>query len=211
MPCVLKSARASELSVSSSSDSDPAPLILHYDCGYVPVGVFPSMITNLVSQQQGVWEMIEEGLYKNRVQFQVGGDCDTVTLISHPQYFEVAVSRNASYRTPTELLCAHIRSVIQSTLNTVTSRMNYHFRMGYKFGFECPTHPGREHLCVLADTSAWNMKCLQNPKKKQPVCLDNYPNMKVWFSQEQFLDHQHPISLTAMYYPKGAYLLINSS
>ncbi len=49
MPCVLKSARASLLSVHRSS-TDPAPLMLHYDCGYVPVGVFPAMVTNLVSQ-----------------------------------------------------------------------------------------------------------------------------------------------------------------
>ena len=193
MPCVLKSARASELSVPSWSDSDPAPLILRYDCGYIPVGVFPSMITNLVSQQQEGWKIIEEGLYKNRVQFQVGGDYDTVTLISHPRYFEIVISRNESFRTPTVSLCAHIRSTIESTLNTVTSHMNYHFRMGYKLGFECPTHPGREHFCVLADTSAWNMECLQNPRKRQPVLLADHPKLNVWFSQEhpaQVSSHQ---------------------
>ena len=184
MPCVLKSARASELSIPSCSNSDPAPLILHYDCGYVPVGVFPSMITNLVSQQRECWRMIEEGLYKNRVQFQVGGDYDTITLISHPRYFEIVISRNTSFRTPTESLCAHVRSTIESTLNTVTSHMNYHFSMGYKFGFECPTHPGREHFCVLADTSAWNIECLQNPRKRQPVLLADHPKLNVWFSQE---------------------------
>ena len=203
MPCVLKSARASELSVPSCSDSDPAPLILRYDCGYVPVGVFPSMITNLVSQQREGWEMIEEGLFKNKVQFQVGGDYDTVTLISHPRYFEIVVSRSSSFRTPTESLCSHVRSTIESTLNTVTSHMNYHFSMGYKLGFECPTHPGREHFCVLADASAWNLACLQNPKKKQPVCLADHPNLKVWFSQEQVFDHPAMSG-----HPKGVYLLV---
>ena len=195
MPCVLKSARASELSVPSCSDSDPAPLILRYDCGYVPVGVFPSMITNLVSQQREGWKMIEEGLYKNRVQFHVGGDYDTVTLISHPRYFEIAVSRNASFHTPTESLCAHVRSTIESTLNTVTLHMNYHFSMGYKLGFECPTHPGREHFCVLADTSAWNMECLQNPRKRQPVLLADHPKLNVWFSQE------HPAQVSSQVCP----------
>ena len=206
MPCVLKSARASELNVPSCSDSDPAPLILRYDCGYVPVGVFPSMITNLVSQQREGWEMIEEGLFKNKVQFQVGGDYDTVTLISHPRYFEIVVSRSSSFRTPTESLCAHVRSTIESTLNTVTSHMNYHFSMGYKLGFECPTHPGREHFCVVADASAWNIACLQNPKKKQPVCLADHPNLKVWFSQEQVFDH--PDSSAMSGHPKGVYLLV---
>ena len=195
MPCVLKSARASELSVPSCSDSDPAPLILRYDCGYVPVGVFPSMMTNLVSQQREGWEMIEEGLYKNRVQFQVGEDLDTITLISHPRYFEIIVSRSSSFHTPTELLCAYVRSTIESTLNTVTSHMNYHFSMGYKLGFECPTHPGREHFCVQSSISTRNMQCLQNPRKRQPVLLADHPKLNVWFSQE------HPAQVSSQVCP----------
>ena len=184
MPCVLKSARASELSVPSCSDSDPAPLILRYDCGYVPVGVFPSMITNLVSQQREGWEMIERGLYKNKVQFRVGEDLDTVTLISHPRYFEIVVSRSSRFHTPTESLCTHVRSTIESTLNTVTSHMNYHFSMGYKLGFECPTHPGKDHFCIQSKISTRNFECVQDSKEKFPVCLADHPNLKVWFSQD---------------------------
>ena len=198
MPCVLKSARASELSVPSCSDSDPAPLILRYDCGYVPVGVFPSMITNLVSQQREGWEMIERGIYKNRVQFKVGEDLDTVTLISHPQYFEIAVSRSSNFRTATESLCAHVRSTIESTLNTATSHMNYHFSMGYKFAFECPTHPGRDHFCVRSRISTRFMECLQDPKEKQSVAIADHPKLNVWFSQEQ-----PPHSSAIRGHPKG--------
>ena len=206
MPCVLKSARASELSVISCSDSDPAPLILRYDCGYVPVGVFPSMITNLVSQQREGWEMIEHGLYKNKVQFRVGEDLDTLTLISHPRYFEIVVSRSSSFRTPTESLCARIRSTIGSTLNTVTSHMNYHFSMGYKLGFECPIHPGKGHFCIQSKISTRNFECLQDSMEKLPVCLAGHPNLKVWFSQEQVFDH--PDSSAMSGHPKGVYLLV---
>ena len=177
MPCVLKSARASELTIHSCGESDPAPLMLHYDCGYVPVGMFPSMITNLVSQKWGGWKMMEKGICKNRVQFRVGEDCDTVTLISRPRYFEIAISRSKGFQTPTETLCSHVRRVIQSTLSTVTSRMNYHFSMGYKFGFECPTHRGREHLCVLAHEKARRMECLDE-QETYPLEAPH----QVWFS-----------------------------
>ncbi len=142
MPCVLQSARASKLKIHTSAE-DPAPLMLHYQCGYVPVGVFPSMITNLVSQQLEGWKLIQKGLYKNRVRFYVGDDYDAITLISHPHFFEINISRTKGFVTPTASLCAHVCGVIQSTLDTVTSRMNYRFSMGYKFGFECP-HPPRE-------------------------------------------------------------------
>ena len=181
MPCVLRSARAEDLRVHTSSDSDPAPLMLRYDCGYIPVGVFPAMITNIFSQRQEGWKMIEEGLYKNKVQFFVGDDYDTVTLIAHPRYFEVVISRRENVRISTKSLCAHVRSVIQSTLATVTSCLNYHFSMGYKFWFECPTHPGREHLCMLARETSSCMECLENPRRPQPVALE--PRHQVWFPE----------------------------
>ena len=177
MPCVLKSARANELMIHSCGESDPAPLMLRYDCGYVPVGMFPSMITNLVSQKVGGWKMMEKDIRKNRVQFRVGEDCDTVTLISRPRYFEIAISRSKGFHTPTESLCSHVRRVIQSTLSTVTSHMNYHFSMGYKFGFECPTHRGREHLCVLAHEKARRMECLDE-QETYPLETPH----KMWFS-----------------------------
>jgi hypothetical protein len=178
MPCVLRSARPSELTAYSQANADPAPLMLRYDCGYMPVGIFPSMITNLVSQELKDWELVEKNIRKNRVQFLVGKDYDTITLISHPRFFEIAISRSEDFQTPPELLCSHVRGVIQSTLSTVTSRMNYDFSMGYKFSFECPSHPGREHLCVLANEKARRMKCLQDQQETIPL----QPHHQRWFS-----------------------------
>ena len=181
MPCVLKSARASELTV-TRSNSDPAPLMLRYQCGYVPVGVFPAMITNLVSHQRELgWQMVEKGLRKNRVQFQVGRDFDTVTLISHPRYFEVVVVRKEDFKVSTNSLCMEVLRVVESTLSSITSRMNYNFSMGYKLGFECPVHSTKEHLCVIADRSAWRMQCLQDPNQT-PLLEDHH---SVWFPQRK--------------------------
>ena len=180
MPCVLRSARASDLSV-PLKPSDPAPLMLHYECGYVPMGVFPAMITNLVSQRLEDWQIIHKDLRKNRVRFYVGEDYDIVSLLSHPWFIEIVISRNASSEAlvPVESVCASVRRVIQSTLHTVTSSMNYSFSMEYQFGFECPTHPGRQHLCVLRKVGDKNMLCL-NPKKHIPVAVQS--RHKVWFA-----------------------------
>ena len=188
MPCVLKSARASELTV-ARSNSDPAPLMLRYQCGYVPVGVFPAMITNLVSHQRELgWEMVEKGLRKNRVQFQVGRDYDTVTLISHPRYFEVVVVRNEDFKVSTNSLCMEVLHVVESTLSSIASRMNYNFSMGYKLGFECPVHSTKEHLCVIADRTAWRMRCLQDPHQT-PLLEDHH---SVWFPQRKpAIDQEH--------------------
>ena len=181
MPCVLKSARASELSITRSK-SDPAPLMLRYQCGYTPLGVFPAMITNLVSRQREDWELVVDGLRKNRVQFNVGSDYDIVTLISHPRYFKYAITRSEDFVKSAESLCTEVLDVIKSTLSTVTSSMNYNFCMGYNFGFECPTHPTSDHLCIIADEASRQMVCLQDPKKAKKT----FPLKachRVWFAK----------------------------
>ena len=161
MPCVLRSARADELKVAQSI-SDPAPLMLHYECGYVPFGVFPAMITNLVSRQEELdWKMMKKVL-RNRVDFKTGKDHDVITLISRPRYFEVTITRNVKHEKPTESLCSEVLTVIESTHDEVTSKMNYEFCLEYKFGFECPDHQTRDHICVVADKNASHMECLQD-------------------------------------------------
>lgn len=62
--------------------------MIRYNCGYVPVGMFPTMITNLIFQGLEGWKMLEKDIRKNRVQFLVE-DYDTVTLISRPRYFNL--------------------------------------------------------------------------------------------------------------------------
>ena len=179
MPCVLKSARANELQV-SHGDFDPPSLVMRFDCGYVPMGLFPAMITNLVSQQWEDWRLIQEGLRKNKVQFHVGEDFNTVSLLSHPCFFEISVSPREPSKS-VESLCARVRGVVKYILDNVTKRIHQNFSMGYKFGFKCPNHPDEDHLCVLEKEVASVMLCLRNPKHKQPITLE--PHHKVWFSK----------------------------
>ena len=149
MPCVLRSAKPDELITSiNCHDWDPPPLLLRYNCGYFPTGVFPALIANLVSQQREDWQMTTEGIRKNMVQFYIGDNYDMVTLISHPRFLEVVVSRQASSQTSAESLCAFVRGIVQDTLDVVTSHLNYHFRMQYKLGFEC-SRESQENISVF--------------------------------------------------------------
>ena len=185
MPCILNSARSTSLSVPVAIDGKPPPLMLRYKCGYTPVGVFPAMITNLVSRHLELgWNMIKPstGLLKNKVEFRVGHDRSKVFLISHFHCFEIAVSRSSSeesHSQTTESLCSCVRKVITDTLEVVTSRMNYNFSMEYQYGFECPTHPGKKHLCVLHTNASTCMECIQVPELS-PIPLKHHH--KMWFS-----------------------------
>ena len=184
MPCVLKSTRAEELSAPEGRGSDPPSLMVRYNCGFVPIGVFPALISNLVSQQRQDWHMVNQGLRKNRIQFQVGMDYDLVTLLSHPGFLEVSICRREAAVVGCEAVCGYVRQVITSTLDSVTSHLNYRFRMQYKFGFACPLHlegKSRDHICVINEASADSrfMECVKDLKKKELIRL--HPQHKVWF------------------------------
>ena len=178
MPCVLKSIRTSEL---KPVCCESAPLLVHFKCGYIPTGVFPFIITKLVSGQHDNWKLIEEGLCKNMAQFhvQVEKDIDKVTLLSHPQYIEVAITRKPGYQDSTEIVCTKVRVILESILGQ--------FKLGnlkkiYKLGFKCPDHPEENHLCIqLSNKKSSSMLCQQNPKSEKSVPL--FPRHKVWFSK----------------------------
>ena len=182
MPCVLQNATCEELDKwweSNSSPLSPAPLFIRYDCGFGLIGVFPAMIANLASNKS--LKLIVKGIKKNRVQFQMlGGDYDIVTLISHPKYYAIHITRLFA-KTPTHEVCSSVRGMVESTLKTVTSHMNYSFCAEYQLSFECPTHPGRDHLCTVSrdDISPHVMLCCQN--KNDPYPVEMQSQHLVWF------------------------------
>ena len=184
MPCVLENVSSEELSDFQKIDSNqllPASLLIRYECGFVPLGVFPATIANLVGQSS--LKLIEKGIKKNRVQFRFGADYDTITLISQPKYYEVSIKRLPITMTPTHDVCRAIQEIIECTLKTVTSRMNYGFSVSYQLSFECPSHPGRDHLCVVdsGETSPHIMVCLKDPEEPDPVYMQS--QHLVWFGK----------------------------
>ena len=181
MPCVLKSATCAELQEVCSSP-DIAPLMIRYECGYMPLGIFSSLIIGLVSQDENGWALVEEGFRRNKIEFQVGDDADSVTLISRPTFMKVVVLRESDPMIPTTLVCSDIRSTLESTLKGIHSYMKYSSSARFQYGFECPIHPGKEHLCVLKKVTSNRLFCLQNPKKHAVLPMKDM-KQTVWFNQ----------------------------
>ena len=184
MPCILENVSSEELSDFRKIDSNQlllASLLIQYECGFVPLGVFPATIANLVGQSS--LKMIKKGIKKNRVQFRFGADRDTITLVSQPKYYEVSIKRLPITKTPTHEVCCAIREIIECTLKTVTSRMNYTFPVSYQLSFECPSHSGRDHLCIVdsEEASPYIMDCLKNPEEPEPIYMQN--QHLVWYGK----------------------------
>lgn len=197
MPAILKSASRSDLliaSTPSASGNDfplPSPLMIYYECGYVPIGMFCALIANLIGRGQKYipkWNLCEQNeIYKNKVSFTVGVEYDVVTLISHPTYYEISISRPILDFSPpvhpkvaTRVLCSQVLSTVKASLKLVCSRMNYPFQVGYNLAFECPDHPKREHLCIVDrdDSSPQVMQC-HDPKGRKLIRLQ--PQHSLWF------------------------------
>ena len=75
------------------------------------------------------------------------------------------------------------KTILKSTLKKVGSHMNYGSYMDYHFSFECPLHPGRDHLCVVkkGEVCPRVMRCLYNRDHPEPVQLTGC--QRVWFSR----------------------------
>ena len=166
MPAVLKHAKEEELHM-EQSPTDPVPLIIHFKCGFVPVGVFCATIASLVAKKATVGWILQEPrtqrskkggqiLCKNKATFRINGAYD-VTLISKPKWYEIHVAYISTEGKATlGEICCHIVETVCNTLDQVISKMKYkqhplssHFNQTlYELGFKCPEHPNDDHLVI---------------------------------------------------------------
>ena len=98
MPAVLRHAEEEELHMKQKS-VNPIPLMIHFKCGFVPIGVFCATITSLVAQKDSLGWILQEPckchsqdkcnhktctktLCKNKATFRIDSTYD-ITLISN--------------------------------------------------------------------------------------------------------------------------------
>ena len=184
MPCVLYNASKDEIEVfykETSHHHSIAPLMVRYKCGFAPIGIFSAMIASLVANSSFL--LVEKGMMKDMIQFLYGSLCTIVTFISRPKFYGIVISKLPIVPHEPHSVCTGIRKEMESTFKKVSSRMNYGYFMDYQFAFECPSHPGREHLCVVDgyDTTPEVMLCLQDLTDKKPERLSC--SHKVWFNE----------------------------
>ena len=182
MPCVLRTASKEKLDTMLNDQSLPdcvAPLLIRYKCGFVPLGIFPALMACLIGNKAFV--IIEEGMMKNKVQFYFGSLQIQVTFLCYSKFYVFLISKLAIIEHEVHKECIALRKAVTASLEQVNSHMNYGFFLDYQFAFECPSHPGGEHLCVV-DGSLENVKlmtCLQSLKHKKPVKLSSIH--EIWF------------------------------
>ena len=191
MPSVLPCAPDDQLTRLPESPGQPAPLLIHFECGFTPVGVFCALIVHLLAHgscSEMKWRLIDSCLQKNRVKFHVGPYYIMVILTSLPTFYEVAVDCSEQSKDTLHLICNHVRRAIQTGIDAVTVRMNYSCRTRHQPAFYCCAHQCSSkgsHLavCDRDENRPRKMQCLQS-SLKDPMLLQ--PEHAMWFQQVSF-------------------------
>ena len=174
MPAVLRHANEEELHMKQSS-TDPAPLMIRFKCGFVPVGVFCATIASLVALKDILGWILQEPcknhsqenhiLCKNKATFRIYAAYD-VTLISKAKRYEIhiaCISTTVTNGAELVEVCSHVLETVCDTLDQVISKMKYkHYLISssfdqnvYELGFRCPEHPDSDHLVINRPKKGW--------------------------------------------------------
>ena len=200
MPAVLKEASEEELKLENAKPEAP-PLIIHFEGGFVPFGVFCASIANLIARQDALsprWQLCDGQVMKNKVKFCIDKSF-YATLISRPQYFEIRVERHPRARAKRSLpnICSTVRQTVVQTLEKVITKMRYsaHAKMetptfrtspSFNIAFACCMEESHSnHLMkVNKDESEYFGECLE-----ESIGLDLKEGHLIWFYQVRlFLD-----------------------
>ena len=69
-----------------------------------------------------------------------------------------------------------LREEMKEALEQVGSHMNYGHFVDYQFVFECSSHPGRDHLCIIEDHQSEKPQIMfgyQNQKNPRLVRMES--------------------------------------
>ena len=190
MPAVLRHAEEEELHMKQKS-VNPIPLMIHFKCGFVPIGVFCATITSLVAQKDSLGWILQEPcknhsqdniLCKNKATFRINAAYD-VTLISKVKRYEIhitCISTTVTDKATLVEVCSHVLETVCDTLDQVISKMQYKQSLisssfdqnVYELGFKCPEHPDGDHLVI------------NRPKKGGSKVL-SLPAKRVWLNYHE--------------------------
>ena len=191
MPAVLKEASEEELKLENSK-AEAAPLIIHFEGGFVPFGVFCASIANLIAHQDTLsprWQLCDDQVMKNKVKFCIDRSF-YATLLSQPQYLEIRIERHPRARAKRSLpnICSTVRQTVVQTLETVITKMRYNvhakmetptFPTAHSLAFTCCMEESHsDHLMkVDKDESGYFSECL-----KESIGLDLEEKHLIWFN-----------------------------
>ena len=193
MPAMLKYASKEELEPPCVS-LIKLPIMIHFEGGFVPFGVFCASIAHLIAHQDALsprWELcIDQPLHRNKVTFNIDKSF-SATLISQLHCLKVLVwcyPQARCLRSPSDM-CTIVLHAVVKTLEAVITKMKYKPHRGlssmqaFNLAFPCCLEDSHsDHLMkIVKDENGRYAKCL---KKNTVIMLGN--EHLIWFGEVRF-------------------------
>ena len=172
MPCLLHYCNIESTSLELHA-MNPAPLFIHFTCGYVPMGFFTGLIIELASE----W-MLERKRYKNRVGFITDKtSIARCTLTLHFNHIQVQAHQVSNE------ICVYIRRKLLSAFESMRKKFSYLEGIKANLRLLCPaiTDGTKQFATCLVNESPEKMWC-GNPACSNDQTHDLLPQQKIWFS-----------------------------
>ena len=187
LPCALvHEPKAPESSQESSSllDSKQA-LLISFEGGFVPKGVFSGILAFLCQQKWKI-QLIERKpqLYRDQASFFVGCNGYIVTIKDTACFLEVYVANEEANSSDEYEFCENIGNTLQEGLKNVCIVRQYN--ESFQFGFYCQLknhYKNKQKHVALINTYNSVSACCQN--SNQSFGIEKFPHaIKRWFYEE---------------------------
>ena len=145
-----------------------SPLIISFQEGWAPTGLFCALVVSLLSRKSKLpWKISElvssnmSKLYKNDLEFSIGCNPGSITLVNTMKQFEL----HPSSELPSDLLPL-IWQTIDRNLKEACSK--YSYKVSHHFAFKCncgETPPHTARISVKDST----VQCTRDSGKQEPL------------------------------------------
>ena len=145
-----------------------SPLIITFQEGWAPTGLFCALVVSLLSRKSRLpWKISElvssniSKLYKNNLEFLIGYNPGSITLVNTMTQFEL----HPSSELPSDLL-PPIWQTIDQNLKEACSK--YSYKVSHNFAFECNCRLLPPHTALISLEKS-TVQCSQDPDKVEPL------------------------------------------
>ena len=156
-----------------------SPLIISFQEGWAPTGLFCALVVSLLSRKSQLpWKISElvsgnmSKLYKNDLEFSIGCNPGSITLVNTMKQFEL----HPSSELPSDLL-PPIWQTIDRNLKEACSK--YSYKVSHRFAFKCNCGLLPPHTALISLEKS-TVQCSQDPDRVEPLSS----KQKLWVLSE---------------------------
>ena len=130
-----------ELPPNTESNEIIPPLLVVFESGYCPNGMFGALVVNLL--KKGKFELKEDRIYRDQICVSVSPHYDSFQFSLSPLSIKIALHTTIEQNRKITIgrICCDVRREIDESIRAVTEALHYTDKAAHSFAFSCPEPP----------------------------------------------------------------------